>query len=469
MQAAEKMPVAADERVQRALSQVGMVIRDRWHLDAVLGVGGTAAVFAATHRNGKRVALKMLHPELSASPEMKQRFVDEGYVANSVGHPGAVSVIDDDVTEDGHVFLIMDLLEGETLDQVMSEGGWLEPTRVLNIADAVLDILAAAHDKGIVHRDVKPDNIFVTRDGQVRLLDFGIARMSTLGRTRTTQTGTPIGTPAFMPPEQARGRLEQLDGRTDLWALGATMFYVLTGRDVHEAETVAEELLAAMTKHAPSLREVAPELPPPLIDLVDRALAYERSDRWASARDMQLAVRRVEGLLTGKSVPSGSGRTVAAASPTLVTPSLPPTASSTSPRSRPPRPVTLIVLAAVASFIVLLAGRQVGKGLRVHAATGHEVAARESPSDRAAVAEDGQPAVIAATPSTATPPSSDTPAAESAPTPPKAANVRPKAVSRPVEEARALVASGVRAPAALPPESANARAPAPADPLDRRK
>jgi serine/threonine-protein kinase len=467
MQAAEKIPVAADERVERALLQVGMVIRDRWHLDAVLGVGGTAAVFAATHRNGKRVALKMLHPELSASAEMKQRFVDEGYVANSVGHPGAVSVIDDDVTEDGHVFLIMDLLEGETLDQVMNEGGWLKPARVLTIADAVLDILAAAHDKGIVHRDVKPDNIFVTRDGQVRLLDFGIARMSTPGRTRTTQTGTPIGTPAFMPPEQARGRLEQLDGRTDLWALGATMFYLLTGRDVHEAETVAEELLAAMTKHAPSLREVAPELPTPLMELVDRALAYERSDRWASARDMQLAVRRVEALLTGKSVPSSNGRSVAPASPTLVTPSLQPTASSTSPRSGPPRPVTLIALSALASFIALLAVRQVGKGFRPRAASGHEVAASESPSDRAPVTEEEQPAVIAATSAMATPPSSNTPAAE--PAPAKAANVRPKAVSRPVQEARALVASGVRPPAAVPPDSANARAPAPADPLDRRK
>jgi serine/threonine-protein kinase len=469
MLAAEKVPAAADERVERALSQVGMLVRDRWHLDALLGVGGTAAVFAATHRNGKRVALKMLHPELSACPDMRQRFLDEGYVANSVGHPGAVSVIDDDVTENGHVFLIMDLLEGETLDQVITEGGCLQPARVLTVADAVLDILAAAHDKGIVHRDVKPDNIFITADGQVRLLDFGIARMATPGRTRTTQTGTPIGTPAFMPPEQARGRLEQLDGRADLWALGATMFYLLTGRDVHEAETVAEELLAAMTKHAPSLGELAPELPPPLIDLVDRALTYERSDRWASARDMQVALRRVEALLAGKSVPSSKARTVVPASPTLVTPSLAPTASSTPPRSRPPRPVTLIAVSAIASFIALLAVRQVGKGHHPRAASAHEVAARESPSERARLAEEGQPPVVAATPAKATPPIPDTPAAESAPTSPKAASVRPKAVPRPVEDARALVSAGVRAPAALSPESASARATVPTDPLDRRK
>ena len=96
--------------------------------------------------------------------------------------------------------------------------------RVLTIADAILDVLAAAHDQGIVHRDVKPDNIFITRDGTIRLLDFGIARVTMPGRTHTTDSGVTLGTPVFMPPEQARGQWDQLDGRTDLWAVGATMF-----------------------------------------------------------------------------------------------------------------------------------------------------------------------------------------------------------------------------------------------------
>ena len=368
MQAAEELPLATDERVRLALERVGQVIRGRWHLDSVLGVGGTAAVYEATHRNGKRVALKVLHPELSAKSEMKQRFIDEGYVANCVGHPGAVSVIDDDLTEDGHVFLIMDLLEGQTLDQQVADGSWLPTNRVLAIADAVLDILAAAHEKGIVHCDVKPDNIFVTQDGQIKLLDFGIAMVTTPGRIHAMQTRAPLGTPAFMPPEQARGGLEQLDGRTDLWALGATMFFLLTGRDVHPCDTADEELLAAMTKKAPSLGTSAPDLPPALIDLVDRALAFERGDRWASAREMQAAVRRVEQIVAEEATAQSKGGTkVTPVSPTLVTASLSP-AANFRPVARPPRPFVVIAASAAVSFLALVAARELSKTIRASAA-----------------------------------------------------------------------------------------------------
>jgi eukaryotic-like serine/threonine-protein kinase len=471
MLAAEELFPATDERVQRALRRVGQVIRDRWHLDRVLGVGGMASVYAATHRNGKRVALKMLHPELCASPEERQRFVDEGYVANCVEHPGAVSVIDDDVTEDGHAFLIMDLLEGETLDQMVGEGGWLLPTRVLTIADAVLDILAAAHDKGIVHRDVKPDNIFVTRDGQVRLLDFGIARLIVPGRNRTTQMGTPLGTPAFMPPEQARGRLEQLDGRTDLWALGATMFFLLTGRDVHQAETVAEELLAAMTKPAPSLGEVAPHLPEPLIELVDRALAFERTERWPDAREMQAAVRRVEGLLASRPFApiSHKRQAVVLAAPTLVTPSLAPVISTeTSRRSRPFRAIAVIAVSAVASFAALIAARQMGRNIRSPAAPVSEIAVEAVPWDSPVASQDSrEPDIdLAATESAAS--ASALTTASQPRSPEKGSAARPKPSAPPVEEARTWVASGVRPPP-TPLSAERFRAPAPMDPLDRRK
>lgn len=472
MQAAEELPVIADERVRRALTRVGDLVRERWHLDTLLGVGGTASVYAATHRNGKRVALKMLHPELSASPEMRQRFVDEGYLANSVDHPGAVSVIDDDVTEDGHVFLIMDLLEGETLDQTVGDGGWLLPTRVLAIADDVLDILAAAHDKGIVHRDVKPDNIFITREGEVKLLDFGIARVAVPGRTRTTQMGTPLGTPAFMPPEQARGRLEELDGRTDLWALGATMFFLLTGRDVHEAETVAEELLAAMTKPAPSLGQLAPHLPQALVELVDRALAFERTDRWPNAREMQAAVRRVRDLSGSDSIPLVSRRYAALpAAPTLVTPSLIPAVLQKSPpRSRFLRPVAIVAVSAAASFAALVAVRQIGRNLRPNAAhaaptLAHE-ARWESPSGLDEVRTPGDDRTAPET--LAAPASSISTPPESPASPPKAPAGRPKVLPRPVEEARTWVASGARpSSTSLSPE--RLRASPPVDPLDRRK
>jgi serine/threonine-protein kinase len=473
MQAAEKLPVAADERVQRALERVGQVVRDRWHLDAVLGVGGTAAVYAATHRNGKRVALKLLHPELSTSPEMRQRFIDEGYLANRLGHPGAVSVIDDDVTEHGHVFLIMDLLEGETLDQLVSDGGWLLPARVLTIADAVLDILAAAHDQGIVHRDVKPDNIFLTRDGQIRLLDFGIARATTPGRTHTTQNGTALGTPAFMPPEQARGRWEQIDGRTDIWSVGATMFYLLTGRDVHEAETVNEELLSAMTKRAPSLGELAAHLPKPLIDLVDRALAFERTDRWPSARDMQAAVRRVEALLGSESTPPSSSskeNSVGPASPTLVTPVLERVPPRASLRARAARAALVITVSAVASFAGLVAVRKLGQTVRAGAPPAPIAAIQEPAADLATPSPEEWLARQAAFGSPAKPASSGEAPNEPASLPAKmrADRPRPKPLSRSVDEPRSWVASGIQSSTTAPVERFVA-VPASQDPLDRRK
>jgi eukaryotic-like serine/threonine-protein kinase len=492
MLGAEKLVDPPDERTRIAVGRVGQLVRERWHLDALLGVGGMAAVYAATHRNGKRVAVKMLHPDLSANPEVKQRFVDEGYVANCIKHPGALSVIDDDTTEHGEVFLVMDLLEGVTLEQHLIDCGVLSPVAVLSIADRLLDILAAAHDEGIVHRDVKPDNIFLTREGEVRLLDFGIARLMAPGRSHTTQLGTAIGTPAFMPPEQARGRWDQLDGRTDLWAVGATMFVLLTGRHVREADTVNEELLAAMTLLAPSLREYARHLPKPLTDLVDKALAFERAERWSSAREMQAAVRRVEALLVDEPAAEtiGTGAVCPPASPTLVTPSLEPaTATKHPPRRRVRHPALILTASAAASFFTLVVGREL---VRTMASTADAVAAAPALTVPAAtteseewteVANEGD-APLAAGPESP-PPTSDPTWTGRAPAPPSKVKVgsnrlRPsRKVSRTPNEARAeelwgLAASGpVPSPPAITPRpdppAPRVPPPAPADPLDRRK
>jgi serine/threonine-protein kinase len=283
---------------KRARARLGAVLREKWRLDALLGVGGMAAVYAATHRNGKRGAVKMLHIEVSNDADARKRFLREGYVANAVAHPGAVSVLDDDVAEDGAVFLVMELLEGQNIDARAEShpGGKLPPEEVLAIADQLLDILAAAHAKGIVHRDLKPENLFLTQTGQVKVLDFGLARLQELSRgpngQRLTTTGSAMGTPAFMPPEQALGNWDQVDARTDLWAVGASMFTLLTSRFVHEAENVNKLLLAAMTKPARSVRSVDPSLPPAVASIVDRALAFEQRDRWPDAVTMRAAVRQ---------------------------------------------------------------------------------------------------------------------------------------------------------------------------------
>ena len=245
-----------------------------------------ASVYAATHRNGKQVAIKVLHTELSLDPSIRARFLREGYAANRVGHPGAVSVSDDDVADDGSVFLVMDLLHGETLEARRErKGGTLDVVDVLSISDQVLDILAAAHEKGIVHRDLKPENLFITGEGLVKVLDFGIARVRELStKSVATQAGSTMGTPAYMASEQARGLWDEVDPRTDLWAIGATMFTTLTGRLVHDGRTVNEQLLSAMTKPAPSVSTLL-RIPPAVAIVIDRALAFDKGRAWPPGSD----------------------------------------------------------------------------------------------------------------------------------------------------------------------------------------
>jgi tRNA A-37 threonylcarbamoyl transferase component Bud32 len=285
-----------DPQLARARARLGRVLEDKWTLDALLGLGGMAAVYAATHRNGKRVAVKMLHSEMTRNDELRQRFLREGYAANTIQHEGAVSVLDDDVAEDGSAFLVMELLEGETVERRWERSGRRLPAReVLAIAEQLLDVLAAAHAKNVVHRDVKPENLFITKVGQLKVLDFGIAKVFEAQRERATSTrvGVVMGTPAFMAPEQARARWDEVDGRTDLWAVGATMFALLSGRHVHEGVSGNEQLILSATTPAPSLGSVERDVPLALVALVDRALAFERGRRWVDAGSMQMAVRAV--------------------------------------------------------------------------------------------------------------------------------------------------------------------------------
>jgi serine/threonine-protein kinase len=187
----------------------------------------------------------------------------------------------------------MELLDGETLeDRRVRSGGRLDEDEVLSMADQLLDVLIAAHAKGVIHRDLKPDNVFVTRTGQVKVLDFGIARLREVtSKSTATVSGATMGTPAFMPPEQARGLWDEVDGRSDLWAVGATMFNLLTGQVVHEGRTANESLLLAMTREPPPLESVLPSASPAVCHLVNRALSFEKDSRWRDAARMQEALR----------------------------------------------------------------------------------------------------------------------------------------------------------------------------------
>lgn len=301
-----------DENVKRRLEQrVGTLLRHRYLVERLIGVGGMAAVYAGSHRNGNHVAIKVLHPELALSKDMRERFLREGYAANRVAHPGAVRVLDDDVTEDDSVFLVMELLEGETFEQrIAARGGTVPPSEAIPIAIAVLDVLNAAHEKGIVHRDIKPENVFIDRHAAVKVLDFGIARLNDAGR-QSTRTGALMGTPVYMAPEQARGEVKTVTGQTDIFAVGAMLFRALTGRYVHEAETAQMSIIHAATKPAPRLRDVIPTAPTELAEIVDRSLAFGQGERWKTAAAMATALRGLRGeeLSSSRivSAPTGSG------------------------------------------------------------------------------------------------------------------------------------------------------------------
>lgn len=303
------MPVDLEvgtERVRSARARVGTILKKKWHLDQLLGVGGMAAVYAATHRNKKRVAIKMLHAELSQDEAIRKRFLREGYIANSVAQRGAVAVDYDDVTEEGLAFLVMELLDGETIEhRWRRKDRSLSPREALSLVDQLLDTLTAAHAQGIIHRDLKPENMFLTRDGTVKVLDFGIARVRELSTPQTTLAGSAIGTPAFMAPEQARGRWQDVDGRTDLWAVGATLYTLITGKFVHAGENAQETLALAATRPARSIAERRPELHPSLIAFIDKALSYDMAGRFSDAASMQHALRLTYAQMEGNQSSEG--------------------------------------------------------------------------------------------------------------------------------------------------------------------
>jgi serine/threonine-protein kinase len=272
--------------------RIGTVLKGKWTLERLLGVGGMAAVYVGVHKIGRREAIKILHPEIARNKELRARFEQEARAVNRFHHPGAVEIRDIDVAEDGAPFLVMELLDGEPLAARAEASTSFDVGEMLRITDAVLDVLAAAHAQGIIHRDIKPDNLFLLRDGGVKVLDFGIARMrQEAGASLHTRTGSTLGTVTYMPPEQVKGLA--IDARADLFAVGATMFRLLARRRLHEGNSEAHLLIKSATESVPPLASVAPHLPREVGLIVDRALAFQVAQRYPDARTMQSDVRDV--------------------------------------------------------------------------------------------------------------------------------------------------------------------------------
>jgi serine/threonine protein kinase len=308
--------VAADASETDPL--VGKLIGETYQIIRVIGEGGMGRVYEARHLRLKerRFAVKCLHSELARNPEMAARFLREAESASSIKHVNVVDVFDVHHLPgaDGTPYMVGEFLEGEELADYVDRRGPLEPRGAAKVARQVCSALAAAHARGIVHRDMKPENIFVlassiaaverneSRSLQVKVLDFGISKAGHGDNSQLTKTGVIMGTPSYMSPEQARGR--SVDHRADIYSLGACLYFMVTGRRPFDSDDPTSTLSMVLTEDPVRPREIDQRIPEMLELIIQRAMAKDAQDRYASMADLEKALN----VFTGRSslaVPSG--------------------------------------------------------------------------------------------------------------------------------------------------------------------
>jgi serine/threonine-protein kinase len=319
----------------------GDLVAQRYRLEQHLGSGGMGAVWAATHVvTGKPVALKVLKARDDDEPA-RRRLVREARAACAVQHPSVVPVHDVVETDDGSPVLVMDLLEGESLRARLDRERTLPLAETMRVAETVLAALEVAHAAGVVHRDLKPDNLFILRDGSLKLLDFGVAKLvksdAPAASGTLTATGAMVGTPFYMSPEQAFG--EPIDGRADLFSLGVVLYECLAGEPPTRGDNLGQVLRRLTTGDLAPLRDRAPSVPAPVCAAIDALVSVDVAARPERARAALISLREA----------SEKARHAPLLSPSVSAP--PPPISPPPPAPRPSARKNLVLMAAAVAAL----------------------------------------------------------------------------------------------------------------------
>src|SRR6266545_4616652 len=279
---------------------------------APLGAGGMGEVYRARDtRLGREVAVKVLPAEISLDPQRRQRFEQEARSASALNHPNIVTVYDIG-SADGMIYIAMEVVEGRTLRDLIVEQS-VSVRKLLEIGAQVADGLAKAHAAGIVHRDLKPENLMISKDGFIKILDFGLAKLVEPGSADLsvmptavappTEPGTVMGTAGYMSPEQAGG--QPLDFRSDQFSLGAILYEMVTGARAFQRKTGAETLVAIMREEPEPIGQVNPKTPGPVRWIIERCLAKDPEERYASTKDLARDLASVRDHLSEASASGG--------------------------------------------------------------------------------------------------------------------------------------------------------------------
>jgi serine/threonine-protein kinase len=266
----------------------GALLGNKYRVLAIIGAGAMGRVFQAQNEfTGKLVALKWMHADVAAAPNAAERLLREARAASKLKHPNVVDIYDI-VHEGSTLFLVMELLEGETLSAYLRRNQQLALSEFIALLLQALEGVAAAHDKGVIHRDLKPDNIFLVRAAgsekvTVKVVDFGVAKLTGQPATKITQTGSAVGTPLYMSFEQLRAD-RSIDGRSDIYAFGVMLYEAITGQMPYSASSITELAIKVATSEPVAVTQLRADVPTSLADIVERACARDRERRTPTAR-----------------------------------------------------------------------------------------------------------------------------------------------------------------------------------------